>query len=108
MDLEQKVKELSSKHSCTVVPIVFKDEDTEEEVIGFIKAPSRMVKLRIMDKAQTGVITASAELFDAILLTEESDARFSSGKSVDDKFYLGGAMAAYDTIKISVNQFKKK
>lgn len=108
MDLEQRVKELSVKHNCTVMPIVFKDGETDEEIIGFIKEPSRMVKLRTMDKATISPITASAELFEAILLKEDSDERFSSEKSENDKYYIGGAMEAYKTVQVAVNQFKKK
>jgi hypothetical protein len=98
--------ELSKKYNTTVQPIVFVKD--EEEIIGFIKTPSRMVKMRCMDEAVRGTLTAASTLFDAILLIEESDKRFSSGKSEDDDIYFGGALAAFGTIEILVDVFKKK
>jgi hypothetical protein len=108
MDIEKRAGELSIKHACKVSPIVFIDATTSEEVVGFIKEPNRMVKLRCMDKAFTASMTASAELFDAIILREESDPRFTSEKSEDDKYYLGGVLEAFKTIEFAQNQFKKK
>lgn len=108
MELEKKAQELSVKYNCKVTPIVFFDEEKKEEVIGFIKEPSRMVKLRVMDKAVTSSITASADLFDTILIKEESDSRFSDDKSENDKYYLGGVMEAFKTIEFAQSIFKKK
>lgn len=107
-EIEKKAAELSKKHNCKVTPIVFRDEDNNEDIVGFIKEPTRALKLRVMDKAMTSPVTASSELFDAILLREESDARFSSEKSEDDKYYLGGTMEAFKTVEMAVNTFKKK
>ena len=108
MNIEKKLEELSTRENCRVLPIVFKDEETGEEVIGFIKEPSRAVKLRVMDKAMTSPVTASAELFESILLKEDSDKRFSSELSENDKYYLGGTMEAFKTVEMAVNTFKKK
>lgn len=108
MDIQKKVDELCAKHSCNVLPIIFKESEDSEEIVGFIKEPSRMVKLRMLDKSMTGSMTASAEVFESILLKEDSDSRFSSEKSCDDKYYLGGVIEAFKTIEISVNTFKKK
>jgi len=104
MDIQKKADELSTKHNCKVLPIVFVDEDTQEEIVGFIKEPQRMVKLRVMDKAMTAPVTASAELFDAIFISEDSDPRFLT----EDKYYLGGTMEAFKTVEMAVNTFKKK
>ena len=107
-EIEKKVAELSLRENSKVLPIVFKDEDTDEDVVGFIREPNRMVKLRVMDKSISAPATASAELFDAILLKNDSDIRFSSEDSKDDKYYLGGAMEAFKLVEISINTFKKK
>lgn len=104
MEAQKKADALSIKFNCKVLPIVFHDEETGEDVIGFIKEPSRMVKLRVMDKAMTAPVTASAELFDSIFIEEESDKRFLS----DDRFYLGATMEAFKTVEMAVNTFKKK
>jgi hypothetical protein len=72
-----------------VSPIVFIDANTSEEN-GFIKEPKQDGKIGdVWTKAFTASMTASAELFDAIILREESDPRFTSEKSEDDKYYLG-------------------
>jgi len=102
--VEAKAQELSLKLNCTVLPIVFHDEDTNEDIVGYIKEPSRVVKLRVMDKAMTSPVTAAAELFESIFLTEESDKRIMS----DDKYYLGATMEAFKTVEMAVNTFKKK
>ena len=106
MDIQKKADELSLKHNCKVSPIVF--NDGENDVIGFIREPNRMVKLRCMDKAMTASMTASAELFDAIIIKEDSDPRFTSEKAEDDKYYLGGVLEAFKTIEFATNTFKKK
>jgi hypothetical protein len=104
LEAEKKAEALSVKLNCKVLPIVFRDEETGEDIVGFIKEPSRMVKLRVMDKAMTAPVTASAELFDSIFIEDESDARFLSV----DKFYLGATMEAFKTVEMSINTFKKK
>jgi len=105
--LEQRAYELSKKYNCEVQPIVFKKDD--EDIIGYIKTPSRILKSRAMDQAASiGTITAAGTLFEAILIKEESDPRFSSTKSQDDDIYFGGALASFATIEILTNQFKKK
>lgn len=104
MEAQKKAEALSIKLNCKVLPIVFHDEDTGEDITGFIKEPSRMVKLRVMDKAMTAPVTASAELFDSIFIEEESDKRFLT----DDKYYLGATMEAFKTVEMAVNTFKKK
>lgn len=103
-EVQKKADELSLKLNCKVLPIVFHDEDTNEDIVGYIKEPSRVVKLRCMDKAMTASVTASSELFESILIQEESDSRFLT----DDKYFLGGTMEAFKTIEFAVNSFKKK
>lgn len=104
MDIEKRILDLSSKYSCKILPIIFVDEDTQEELVGFMREPVRAVKLRVMDKAMTAPVTAASELFDSIFIPEESDPRFLS----EDKYYLGGTMEAFKTVEMAVNTFKKK
>jgi hypothetical protein len=107
-EIELKAKELSEKHSCTVHPLVFKIENSEDNVVGFLKEPPRFVKLRVMDKGLTSPVTAASEVVDAYLLKEESDPRIYSEASENDKYYLGATLEAYNHIVLAVNQFKKK
>jgi len=107
-EIDKKALELAEKNNCKVIPIVFHNEEQNEDIIGYIKEPNRINKLRAMDKSMSGAMTASAELFDSIILKEDSDPRFTSERSEDDKIYLGGALVAFQTIEMMVNTFKKK
>ncbi len=108
VDVEAIAIELSKKYGCTVQPIVFQENEESEKVIGYMKEPSRIVKARTLDQSANGSFSAGLTLFDACLLREESDPRFSSDKSEHDAIVLGGALAAIDTIKLQVNTFIKK
>lgn len=107
-EIQLKADELSAKHSCKVHPLIFKDVDSEEEIIGFLKEPPRHVKLRVMDKGLTAPATAAAEVVDAFLIREESDNRLYDENPANDKYYLGATMEAYNLINMAINQFKKK
>jgi len=91
-----------------VHPLIFKDEETGEDVVGYVKEPARILKLRILDKAIIGGFTASAEMLDIILIKEASDPRIYSELPQYDKFNLGAVNACYDLIKYSIDMFKKK
>lgn len=103
-EIQKKADEIGKRLNCKVLPIVFKDEESGEDIIGFMREPSRAMKLRAMDKSMTSPVTAASELFDALFIVEESNPQFMS----NDDYYIGGAMAAFQTVQYSVNQFKKK
>jgi len=106
-ELSEKAFELGKKYNCKIEPIEFFRDG--EQIVGFIRTPNRMLKARTMDSATTqGTITAAGTLFEAILVREESDPRFSSDKSEDDDVYFGGALASFAKIEILTNQFTKK
>jgi hypothetical protein len=103
----KKAQELSGVLNVPVHPLVFKDDDGNF-ITGFIKEPARHVKLAVLDKSVMGGYSAASEMLGVILLKEHSDPRLSSERPEDDKLYLGAVMSAYDLVKFSVNQFKKK
>lgn len=105
--VDAKAKELSESLKVQVHPIVFNAGD-DDWVIGYLKEPTRQVKLAVLDKSIMGGFSAAGEALDAIIIKDQSDARLTSERSEDDKFYLGAVMAAYDLIKYSANVFKKK
>lgn len=107
-DVQTKAEELSVKHNCKVTPIVFHDEEKNEDIIGFMRMPSRNTKMRMLDKAMTAPLSGAGELFEAVLIIEESDPRFLSEDPECDKYYAGGATAAFAMVEIAVNTFKKK
>lgn len=107
-EIEQKAAELSAKHNATVYPLIFQLEESDEQIVGYIKEPPRFVKLRVMDKGLTSPISAASEVVDAYLLKDESDARIYSDAPENDPYYLGATLAAYNLVTMAVNQFKKK
>lgn len=105
---QQKAAELSEQLKTTVHPLVFVAAENEEPVIGYVKEPTRAVKIAVMDKSLVGMYSASSEMLEVILLKEHSDPRISSERTEDDKYYLGAVMAVYEMIKVSVNMADKK
>lgn len=105
--IEARADELSTVHSCKVHALEFIDPETKEQIIGYIKEPNRVTKLRVLDKGMISPISAAAELFEAILIRDESNPRIFSEKPEDDSIYMGAVMECYNTIKVSVNQLKK-
>ena len=107
-EAEIKAGELSVSMGVKVHAIVFQEKEGDPEIVGFIKEPSRMVKLAVLDKSVMGGFSAASEMLESVLIKEHSDSRIYSEKSEDDKIYLGAVMAAYDLVKFSVNTLKKK
>lgn len=105
-EIKQKAEELTKQHGVKVHPILFQVRD-EPQVVGFIKEPPRFVKLRVMDKAVTGAMTAASEILDAYLIKEESDSRIYDEKPENDAYYIGAVQEAYSMIELAVNRLKK-
>lgn len=99
-----KALTLGQELKTKVHPVIFNDPDGGEPVVGFLKEPNRMVKLAIMDKQLSGAYSASAEMLDLILIKEHSDSRLWSEDPANDTFYIGAVNAAYNLIKVSINQ----
>lgn len=107
-EIQAKAGELSQRENCTVHPLVFMT-DEDEQIVGFVREPLRIVKQRALDAAiQKGATVAAGELLEAILIKDASDSRIYSEAPENDKFYLGASMGCMELIKISQQQFKKK
>jgi hypothetical protein len=102
-----KAEELTTQLGVKVHPLVFQGDNYDEVVIGYIKEPPRAVKIAIMDKSLVGMYSAVEQVLETILIKEHSDPRTYSEKPEHDKIVLGAVMAAYDLIKISINQFQE-
>lgn len=105
---EQKAADLSAKMGVKVLPIIFKDGENDEYVVGYIKEPNRMVKAAILDKSLTGQFSAAAELLNVVIIKEASDPRITSEASENDKYFFAAALEAFSFITISSNLLKKK
>lgn len=109
-EIQAKAEEISKRLGCKVHPLVFQvDEQGSDKVVAFVREPSRIVKQRALDATfQKGPITAGGELFEAVLIKEDSDPRVYVESPENDKFYLGASAACMELVKTSVDQFKKK
>jgi hypothetical protein len=107
-EIQAKADGLTEKYKVKVHPMLFQAEEGGEQIIGFIREPARIVKMRVLDKTISSPMTASAELLEACLIVEESDPRILSEASENDKIYIGACISASNIIKFSQDQFKKK
>ena len=103
-----KAEELKAKYGCEIRPLVFIVPETQEQIVGYLKDVPRIVKLRAVDKGMLSPATAGAELLEIALVAEESDPRILSENAEHDSIYLGAAWECYNSVSISINQFKKK
>lgn len=107
--IKAKAEELTRREGVTVTPILFYyNANTSDPVIGYLKAPTRLAKIRIMDKSeQIGNYSAAAELIEICLLKADSDARIYSDAQEYDDLYMGAVLACQALISASINQIKK-
>ena len=109
-EIQVKSDELSRVHNCKVHPLVFKNPlDENDQIVGYVKEPQFEVKTRIADKFDQP-ISSTAAILDSYLIKEESDARIYDRDLVmkDDQYRMGACVILYDSVKYSINQFKKK
>jgi hypothetical protein len=86
-----------------------KDTEKLDPVIGYIKEPPRLVKIRVLDKSsQVGDFAAASEMLDLCLIKDASDYRIYSEKSEHDSYFLGACYSAQKILQIALSQFKKK
>ena len=110
-EIQAKADELSIREQCKVHPLVFKDlnnTDPNAMVIGYVKEPNRMTKLRYMDKSLMGASSAGAEIIESHILKDVSDARIYEERPENDTYFLGAVNALNSIITLAVEQFKKK
>lgn len=107
--MEAKADELTAKHGVKVTPILFFNKIETDPVKGYLKEPSRLAKVRILDRSnQLGDFSAAAEMLDICLIKEDSDTRLYSESQEFDEIYLGALNECQKLIRISLNQIKKK
>jgi hypothetical protein len=104
----KKAAELSASLNCKVHPLVFQIGADGDIVIGYVKEPSRQVKLAVMDKALLYPMSSVAEVLPSIIIENESDPRILSEDSDNDKYFIGACNVVYGIIQLAANQFKKK
>ncbi len=92
-EVKQHAAELSARLGVKVSPVTFiVDGQASEFIIGYVKEPTRLTKMRAIDKVNQGQASfAYQELLESCLIKEESDARILSEKPEHDKYNLGAA-----------------
>jgi len=107
-EIDAKVIDLKSKYGA-VVPLYFIDSETNEPVIGFIKAPNLETKLRIWDLIDNGSsnIQISA-LIESNLIKECSDPKINNTDVDCERYWMGAILALKNSIIVSFPQTKKK
>lgn len=101
-------EEYKSKGVFKIHAIVFHDETTGEDIVGFVKEPSRAAKMAVMDKAVMGAFSVVEEILDSILLKDQSDPRMFSESQEFDSIHMGLVMAVYKLIEFKTNTAGKK
>jgi len=108
--LNEQALEYAKKYNVPKVHVYVSIEPaTNERVIGFIKEPSYIQKLSVMDKITANMMfVASDELRSVLTLQEESDPRTYSTSNDCDKYRLGMATRCLAMIEVMKDDFKKK
>jgi hypothetical protein len=104
-----KAEELTRREGAKVTPILFyHNGNLSDPIVGFLKEPSRLAKIKILDKGdQAGSYSANAEMLSLCLLKADSDMRLSSEAPQYDDIYMGALFECNNLIKVSLNQIKK-
>lgn len=107
-DIESKASELEKEHKCKVHPIIFQASKDSEKIVGYIKEPARIVKMRALNKGEIDKMGAGADILECTLIKEASDARIYSEASENDAIYIGACVAALKRIDVMMDVYKKK
>ena len=89
--IETKRAELETKLGRTVYVFMFLTREGEQ-IIGYVKDPERLVKMRAMDMLMQSLSGSCEMLLKACLIAEESSPRLSSEKAEDDKVFISALL----------------
>lgn len=107
--LKKQAEELGKLYHTAVYPLFFVVPETGERVTGFVKEPTLMTKLMIMDKSMTNPVSTTASALPTCIVEEHSDKRLyiQSENPIDQALYIGAVMFVLDLVKRAQNQIKK-
>lgn len=107
-EAELKRKELEAKHKCKVKAAIFRASVEDEPCVVYFKAATTFTKMQCMDLAIQSPMKASAAMFDATVIKEESDARVFQRDNDEDTYYLSAIHYCGELVVIARNTLKKK
>lgn len=102
--IEETRAKLEYEHGRKVYAHVFLTEENEQ-IIGYLKDPERLVKMRALDMSAQSWTSAAEVLLQTSLIKEKSDSRILDEKS-DDKIFLAFLMKANELVKFYAEQKK--
>jgi hypothetical protein len=102
-ELNQKAQTLSDDLGFKVHPLSFTNGDGQQ-IIGFLREPTRSAKLSAMDDMMKSPSQAGETILNACLLVEHSDSRILT----DDDVYVSATMDCLSILKVYQNDLKKK
>lgn len=103
--IENTAKELTKKYGVTVTPFAF--IKGEEVIVGYLKEPSRLDKMRAIDMYEQSR-TQAGDIILRTSLCVESDPRILDEKPENDPIYLGAIEWATRSVTLYNEQLKKK
>jgi hypothetical protein len=105
-DYEATKVRLSKELGREVHVCVFETEE-KEEIIGYLKEPDRLVKMRALDMSLQSWTSAANILLETSLIKEYSDPRILDENPDNDKIYFGFLMKANELVKFYSEKQKK-
>jgi hypothetical protein len=106
VEVDLKAAELTEKLKVKIHPFSFFSGD--KFVIGYMKEPNRLDKMRAIDLFDASRTQAGDYLLRTSLIHEESDKDILDENPKNDTIYLGAISFAIQILQISTEQLKKK
>jgi hypothetical protein len=103
---ETKAKELEAIYKVPVTPFLFIENG--EPIIGYLKEPARLDKMRAIDIYEVSKTQAGDHVLRTSLILDESDKRILEESSANDKIYLGAIDFVCKFVVWHAEQLKKK
>jgi len=108
-EIKVKADQLTLKFGRTVTPFLFVNpKDHNDFIIGFIKDPERLDKMRSFDMYESSRSQAGDIILRTSLIQEESDARILTENVENDAIYMGAIDFAIKLVALALDHFKKK
>lgn len=105
-EIDTKKLELEQKNKCEIKVFAFATKD--DCVIGYLKDPDRLTKMRAIDMYEQSRTQAGDIILRSGLIQEESDSRILEEKKENDPFYLGAIDFAVKSVGMYLDVLKKK
>jgi hypothetical protein len=106
-EAESKRIQLEEKYKCKVKMAILAMPGSEEPCVVYFKAATTYTKMQSMDLAYQSFSKASATLFEATVIREDSDARVFVQNDDNDMYYLGALDFCLNAITVARDVLKK-